>query len=144
MIIIAEPRERIAHWLADRVPHFVVGSTPYTAVALAKESGPIVAAVVYDDFTRINVDAHIAIDRPGMTRRFLGEIFRYPFLQLRVVRLTAKVAASNAASRRLCARLGFVNEGCCRQAFPDGDDLIIFGMLKSECRWLEVGKSGKE
>lgn len=143
MRVVGAPAERIAHWLAERVPHFVVGSTPYTAVALVKDSGPILAAVVYDNFTRINVDTHIAIEhRHAMTRQFLGEIFRYPFLQLKVARITGKVAASNTASRRLCRHFGFVEEGCCRQALPDGDDLILFGMLKAECRWVEVGKIG--
>lgn len=32
-------------------------------------------------------------------------------------------------------RLGFVQEGVCRKAL-DGKDVIIFGMLRDECRFL--------
>jgi RimJ/RimL family protein N-acetyltransferase len=147
--VVGAPAERIAHWLAERIPHFVVGSTPFTTVALVKDSQAtmpaILAAVVYDNFTRINVDAHIAVaHRHAMTPEFLGAIFRYPFLQLKVARITCKVAASNAASRRLCRHFGFLEEGLCRKALPNGEDLVLFGMLKSECRWLGVGKNGKE
>lgn len=146
MKVIGEPRRAIAEWLAARIPHFVIEATPYSAVALARDDGEILAAVVYDNFTRgINIDTHIALGhRHAMTPEFLGESFRYPFLQLGVQRITGKVASRNRASRRLCHKLGFVHEGICRRALPDGDDLVLFGMLRSECKWLEVGKSGQE
>jgi hypothetical protein len=36
-------------------------------------------------------------------------------------------------------RLGFVYEGCIRQILSNGDDLLIYGMLREECRFLKVG-----
>lgn len=142
MRVVGAPTDWIGAWLAERVKHFVLGSTPYTAIALVEDPAVIRAAAVYDNFTRINVDTHIAIEGRRMTPHFLGEIFRYPFLGLKVARITGKVAASNLASRRLCEHFGFRQEGYCRQAMPDGDDMVLFGMLASECKWLEVGKIG--
>lgn len=144
MRIVSEPAHEIAHWLASRVQHFEVGSSPYTAIGLRDDRGHLVAAAVYDNFTRINIDTHIAIEhRRALTRHYLGEILRYPFEQLRVERITGRVAASNAASRRFCEHVGFVEEGRCRRALPGGEDLIVFGMLRTECRWLEVGRHGQ-
>ncbi len=35
-----------------------------------------------------------------------------------------------------CLKIGFTLEGCMRQESETDDDMLIFGMLKSECRWL--------
>lgn len=146
MRLVSEPVELIACWLANQVPGFVVGSTPYTAIGLRNGGDALIAAVVYDNFTAgVNVDTHIAIaHRHAITPHFLGEIFRYPFLQLGVRRITGRVAASNQASQRLCDRFGFTREGLMRQAMPDGGDMVLFGMLARDCKWLEVGKRGKK
>jgi len=116
--------------------------TPYTAIGL-EQDGMIIAGVLYDNFTRVNIDAHIAGEgRRWMTKRFLGEMFRYPFVQLGVARITCRIAASNADSLRLCQHMGFTWEGRIREALPDGEDLLILGMLRRECRWLGVGLNG--
>jgi RimJ/RimL family protein N-acetyltransferase len=64
--------------------------------------------------------------------------FRYPFIRLARRRITAETAASNIPMLRIQRRLGFVQEGVKRGAAMDGGDAIIFGMLRDECRWLEV------
>jgi RimJ/RimL family protein N-acetyltransferase len=33
-------------------------------------------------------------------------------------------------------RQGFTQEGVLREAFEDGEDAILYGMLKSECKWI--------
>jgi hypothetical protein len=141
----AEVDAALGEWVKARTKHLTLGLTPATAVGLLNTRHEIVAAVIYENFIRdISIDVHIAIEG-RMTPEFLGEIFRYPFQQLRVRRLTAKVAASNATSRRFVERLGFRLEGTIRQQLPDLEDLLIYGMLESECRWLVlgVGKHGR-
>jgi RimJ/RimL family protein N-acetyltransferase len=75
-----------------------------------------------------------------MSRSFLGEVFRYPFEQLRVQRVTGLVPARNEQAARFDEHLGFKLEGRVRQILPDGDDVLVYGMLKSECRFLNVGR----
>lgn len=49
--------------------------------------------------------------------------------------MTALVDADNDKSRKLVEHTGFVQEGLMRQAALSGD-VIVYGMLHRECRWL--------
>jgi RimJ/RimL family protein N-acetyltransferase len=40
------------------------------------------------------------------------------------------------AARKFDEHVGFIQEGVIRQAFEDGEDAILYGMLKSECKWI--------
>jgi RimJ/RimL family protein N-acetyltransferase len=142
-VIVGGRDLEVAEWVADRCPHLELevhdGKPQFTAIGWERR-GELVAGVVYDGYTRINIDMHVAAEGVRwLTREFLGEAFRYPFVQLSVRRVTGKVPATNAAARRFDEHLGFTYEGTIRQALPGGEDLIVYGMLKSECRWLEVG-----
>jgi hypothetical protein len=74
-----------------------------------------------------------------MNRAFLGEGFRYPFEQLGCKRVTGLVPARNEVAARFDEHLGFIYEGRIRQVLPNGDDLLVYGMLREECRFLQVG-----
>jgi RimJ/RimL family protein N-acetyltransferase len=131
-MIVAHPADEIARWIARGCRHLEL-VTPYTAIAW-EQGGELTAAVMYDNFTHINIDAHVR--GTYWPRYFLRETFRYPFNQLKVTRLTARVPALNKASQEFVRRLGFHFEGCVRKALAGGEDLIVYGMLKDECRWL--------
>lgn len=97
------------------------------------------AAVIYENFSGNNISMHVASDGARwLTRRFLHAAFFYPFLELKVDRVTGCVPDSNEASKRFCEHLGFKREGVIRRGADDGGDLILFGMLRDECRFLEV------
>lgn len=139
--ILSANDERVGQWVQARLPRLHLGQSPYTAIGLVGPTGHLLAGVVYDNYVRVSIDMHVAAV-PGkrwMTRQFLGEVFRYPFLQLGVRRVNGKVAADNAAAINFDTRLGFQLEGRIRHALDDGVDLLIFGMLREECRWLKTG-----
>jgi hypothetical protein len=141
--VIGDSQE-LGQWAIARVQHLTLGTTPYTAVGLRNAEGKILAAVIYENFIRgCSIDVHIAI-AGRMTPFFLGEIFRYPFMTLGVHRLTAKIAAGNVRSCRFVEHLGFTLEGRVREQLPGLEDLLVYGMLKSECRWLGVKLHGRE
>lgn len=48
----------------------------------------------------------------------------------------ASIAASNADSLRWTRHCGFTHEGTKRKAGAGGEDILIFGLLKEECRFL--------
>lgn len=104
----------------------------------------ILGAVVYESFDEISVSCHIAgvHGAKWMTKLYLKTIFAYPFEQLKVRRINVCVAESNRPSAKLVQHMGFKFEGRVRQGAPDGGDLIIYGMLREECRFLEM-KHGK-
>lgn len=112
------------------------------AIGLVSEK-EILAVVIYNDFYETGCAIHIAAV-PGkrwMTREFLFAAFDYPFNQLKLKRLTGYVASRNTEALKLDEHLGFKREGYLRQMLPD-DDVIVMGMLKSECKWLGVKYSG--
>lgn len=138
--------KRIVWDQPERVMHFVASRTgedayrDYSAIGLELD-GELVAGVVYTLYTGINgaVMMHVASDgsRKWMTPAFLGACFRFPFLQLQCRRVTGLVRADNFPAQRFDEHLGFRREGLIREGCNDGVDLILYGMLRSECRFLE-------
>ena len=73
-----------------------------------------------------------------MTKDFLFRSFAYPFIQLDCHRVTGLVRADNMEARRFDEHLGFKQEGVIRKGAADGTDMILYGMLKEECRFLGI------
>lgn len=138
--------KRIVWDQPERVMRFVAARTgedayrDYTAVGL-EHDGELVAGVVFTLYTGVNgaVMMHVASDgsRHWMTRSYLSACFRYPFVQLQCRRVTGLVRADNLAAQHFDEHLGFKHEGLLREGCNDGTDLILYGMLRSECRFLE-------
>jgi RimJ/RimL family protein N-acetyltransferase len=125
----------VRKWVAERVGEddFEDG----VAIGL-EEDGEIIAGVVYTMFTQAGVTAHIAAvpGRRWMTRDFLWRIFAYPFIQLKCNRISGLVRADNLEAQKFDEHLGFKREGLLRRACTDGTDMILYGMLREECRFL--------
>lgn len=136
--------KRIVWDQPERVMQFVAARTgedsyrDYSAIGLEAD-GEIVAGVVYECHTGPSVMMHVASDgsRAWLTPAYLAACFRYPFLTLGCLRVTGVVRADNHAAQRFDEHLGFRREGVIRSACADGSDLILYGMLRSECRYLE-------
>lgn len=134
--IVWDQPEQVMRFVADRVgePEFY----RYSAIGLERD-GKLVAGVVYEQHTGPNVMMHVASDgsRYWMTPAYMAACFRYPFLQLGVNRVTGLVRSDNADAQRFDEALGFRIEGVLREAASDGSDMILYGMLKRECRYLD-------
>ena len=73
---------------------------------------------------------------PGwLSRGFLRFVFAYIFGQMGCHRVTGRIDASDLVCLEQARRLGFVREGLLREAAADGQDILIFGLLKTECKW---------
>lgn len=75
-------------------------------------------------------------DKSALSRKVLKKLFEYPFKQLQLDRVTCQIDEFNNPSISLCTRLGFQYEGRLRHGSINDNDLMIFGMLRDECRWL--------
>jgi RimJ/RimL family protein N-acetyltransferase len=119
----------------------------FTAISIIDDClqsfGQMIATVLYTNYNRQNIEMHVASDgsRKWMTRAFLHAVFAYPFLQLECRRVTGIVMGSNADALRFDKSIGFTLEGTMREASTDGSDLLILGMLREECRFLEMKRS---
>ena len=104
------------------------------------------ATVLYTDYEKaLNCRMHVAGAGNWLSRTALSVFFSYPFEELGLRRITTLVEKKNRRARKLNEGLGFVREGCLRKGARNGDNLIVYGMLKDECRWLkERGDGGQK
>ncbi|MBJ6722444.1 GNAT family N-acetyltransferase [Bacillus sp. PR5] len=108
-----------------------------TTIAVIKDK-QIVGVTVFDTFAVDDCQVHVASDgsRRWLTRDYMRMVFAYPFDQLRFKRITSFVSENNLASARFCAHMGFREEGRLREAGLHGEDVVVYGLLRRECRWL--------
>lgn len=136
--LILDQHLRVISWVAPRIGHSVEALVPGIGIGLEK-NGELIAGVVYHRITSTNADMHVASvgGSNWANKDFLLAAFAYPFKQLGVRRVTGFVRADNHDAQRLDEHLGFVKEGVMREAGNDGGNVIVYGMLKEECRWIK-------
>jgi len=126
--------QRVCEWVSRHI-----GEDLGRGVGIGlEENGELIAGVFYNMFTGAGISMHVAAvpGRRWMTREYLFCCFAYPFLQLNCRRVTGLVRVSNLEARKFDEHLGFKREGLIREAFDDGEDGLLYGMLKPECRWI--------
>lgn len=128
---------RVIDWVKPRVDESNFGDA--AAIGL-EEDGRLIAGVVYNIYNGPSICMHVAAEsgKRWLNRDFLFAAFAYPFIQLGCFRVTGLVRADNIEAKRFDEHLGFKQEGVIRKGASDGTDMILYGMLKEECRWLGV------
>ena len=134
--IVWDEHERVMHFVASRID-----ASPfekYAAIGLESD-GDLIAGVVFERATGASLLMHVASDgsRHWMTPAYMGACFCYAFNQEKANLIVGLVRADNVDAQRFDEHLGFKKRGQLPQACTDGTDLIVYGMLKSECRYIE-------
>jgi len=131
-------RPKYRNWAAEIIG--IRNFRPDAVTITALKAGEITAVTVFDTFSDNDCQIHVASDgsRNWLSRQYLQMVFAYPFRQLGLRRLTSLVSVNNAASLSFCQQCGFIREGQLRKAAESGEDLVLFGMLREECRWLPL------
>ena len=132
----------VVDWVADRLgDRYRLG----TDIGIGWErEGKLVAGVAYSGWNGVNIEAHIASEGTHwLNRQYLWTIFDYPFNQVGAGRITTCVNEGNVKSRRFTGHLGFKLEAKLAGAHPTGD-LLIYRLLKTECRWIKGDSDGKK
>lgn len=139
--IYSGPERRIARWVEERigVPHETFRT--FNSIWFNDERG-LKVALIYNNFDWPAISIHIAARERALWCRpeILHHIFYYPFVQLACKLLLAPVAETNKASRKVVEALGFSLDGRLRK-MADGKDILIYGMLDEECRWIDQRKA---
>jgi RimJ/RimL family protein N-acetyltransferase len=136
--VIYGQNERFVRWFEEQVPD---SEFDKSAVAIGLEQdGEVIASVVFDMYTGPSICMHVAAvpGRRWMTRDYLWRCFAYPFLQLKCNRITGLVREDNLVAQKFDEHLGFKREGLIRRGATDGTNIILYGMLRDECRFLEM------
>lgn len=132
MISYTSDYSEVAPWVCARA-----GGEPGVGTGIGmKKDGEMVGGVLYDNFNGASIMAHIALDHP-VTKRLLFLMFDYPFTQLNVNAIIIAISSANTAANRFASKLGFKLQATLKKSAPDGD-LILYQMLRENCRFLEV------
>lgn len=130
----------------ERVRQFVAGINrrapdfgPSSAIGVTLDD-ELVCGVVYNNYRRFDLDMHVSATSPKWaSRKIVGTLLAYPFVQLGCVRATATIAATNDRARKLLRQLGFHCEGFHPMAWEGREDALSYGMLRSDAaRWVEA------
>lgn len=100
------------------------------------QDGEVIGAVVYDEFNGTNILMHCAgIGRRWLSKWFLHEAFKYPFVELGCHRITLWINSANTDSIRFAEHLGFQREAVLQQAGPGRQDVFLYVMFRKNCRY---------
>ena len=139
-----EHQAKLLEWAALHGAQFDLRDPVNGARAIGVIVGEkLVAACIYHAFRPQTPDIQMTMvaDTPRWcTKGALQFLLAYPFQTLNCARVTCIVARKNKRSRRLIEGLGWKLEGTCRRAWDGRQDAMVYGMLREECRWLDVVK----
>lgn len=112
------------------------------AIGITKDNS-LICGVVYSEYREtpqgepLSIEMSIAsIDKRWCSRHNLKALFSYPFTGLKVRRVQTLCSANEGKTIMFNQRLGFIQEGVHREAWPAGGDAISWSILKHECGWL--------
>lgn len=132
-------QNRMASWTLNYLRPTINSIKDYgqfTAIAVVKENTPL-AVVVYNNYIGHDIHMTIASSTPKWaTRGVLRGLFDYPFNQAGCARVTACTRKGNKSARTLLEKAGFTLEGNQRKGYLGTQDMLYYGMLREECKWL--------
>jgi hypothetical protein len=124
----------------------------YSAFMIVNDQQDFVAGVVLTNFRKTDIEISCASETPQAWKPTVCKaIFTYVFEQLGCVRCTSITVKGNKRARTFLEGLGFQLEGNVRLGYDGRRDALIYGLLRSECRFLadeehadgeEIGTSG--
>jgi RimJ/RimL family protein N-acetyltransferase len=122
----------VAGWMEAQTGEVII--PPYTAFGIIDPDGQLGGAMVFNDFNEGNVEVSLVAPK-RVSRGLLRMAAVYAFSQLDCRRISARTRASNLRVRKFIEKVGFQQEGVLRAYYRDGDDAVLYGLLKGECRW---------
>jgi RimJ/RimL family protein N-acetyltransferase len=137
-MIIYDQHPEFVEWICRELDCEIKDCTTITQAV----DGQIEAVTIFWNQRYDDVELAIAARSPKWgSRKYIKAVFEYVFYQLGLARATALVDEDNQRSIKMLERLGFIREGVIRKA-NKGKDVIIYGMLKEECRWIKGRNNG--
>lgn len=126
----------VAQWASERMGQEF--HPPYVAVGFLRDQR-LCGSAIFNDWNGFNIE--VTIYGPGaMCRVSIRYVYRYVFMQIGALRLTARTRRSNKVMCKLLPRLGFTFEGAEPWYFGPGkgDDALRFRLTRSHAeRWMK-------
>lgn len=129
--------DMVGKYLTEKTGMMVVPGE-YQAFMVVNDNRDFVAGVVISNFRKTDVEISCASETPLAWRpQVCRAIFKYVFDELGCVRCTSITVKGNKKARGFLESLGFQLEGNIRLGYDGRRDALIYGLLRSECRFLE-------
>jgi RimJ/RimL family protein N-acetyltransferase len=133
-ITLSFDKDLVGSWVFNQVGK-CWGPEGREAIGLVRD-GEVLAGVVFEDYTGVAIQAHIAISSPRVPfRKLLSAAAGYAFNQLRVEKILGMVPSSNKAALKMDLRIGFRPEAVIKGVFKDAD-LVIMSMAREDCSFI--------
>lgn len=133
--VITDDKHRVAEWAKPKIEEGMHWEN-FQAFGFERD-GDLVGAVIFTEYTGNDIHVSVVTTNPcWWHRRYIRTLYEYVFDQCGCIRISALVKEDNAKSIKLLRGLGFQEEGRLRHYFNPQDGLV-FGQLRSECKWLE-------
>jgi hypothetical protein len=130
--------DEFVEWTKNRISEKLGFDNPF-GMGVMTDNHEIVLGVVLDNY-RIesnSICASFAIsDKKTFSRKVAKMLFNTAFNLIGVNRVSVMIEKGNYKSIKAVETLGFEHEGVMRQASYNKNDLHVYGMLKSECKWI--------
>ena len=101
--------------------------------------GKIAGGLIFHDYNKYSGEIWWTVytnNKRWCNRRMLRTMFGLAFNALNCRRISIAVDTRNLPCLNFVKKLGFKQEGIMRAQRDDGGDNAVFGMLKTECKWL--------
>jgi RimJ/RimL family protein N-acetyltransferase len=126
---------RIGAWVGSRLDIDDWGK--FKAFGVEKD-GQLIAGVIFNHFRMPSISMHVAGEgKYWMSRELLKHVFTYAFDMCRCTRINTLVRADAESVIRFDDKIGFIREGVVRKGAMDGTDMILLGMLREECKYID-------
>lgn len=128
----------VGEMVKSRIPHMRGQSFgEHTTLGVVRR-GRLVGGVVYYGYRGFDVQISAAFDQVGWALPgTLRALSTYPFLDLKVQRISVLTGRKNKKARKLLCGLGFRFVGVARRGLDGNEDAFIFELLKENCKWLK-------
>lgn len=109
----------------------------FAAMMVVDDKRDFVAGIVFSNHRGTDVEVSCAGETPMAWRPWVCKaVFQYVFDQLGCVRCTSITVKGNTRARDFLTGLGFELEGKLRLGYDGTRDALIYGLLRSDCRFL--------
>jgi RimJ/RimL family protein N-acetyltransferase len=133
----------VAGWVAERIEGIddAAAFGPFSAIGIGIDGRPVAGFV----FTELRPGPHgndvrvsVAAESGAKWARkeILAYLFGYAFAQLKCSRVTFVIREGNRHAERVSKKLGFRKEGVLRQGWDGKTNALVYGLLKTECKYL--------
>jgi hypothetical protein len=136
--------ELVGAYLMEKIPGLQLAPGMFVAFMVVNDEKDFVAGVAFTNYrdsdgVPTDIEVSCASETPAAWRpEVCRAIFSYAFEQLKCVRCTSITVKGNKKARSFLEGLGFQLEGNVRLGYDGRRDALIYGLLRSECRFLAV------